>query len=74
MNTQRVTISLPKYLYEELVQQVPTGKVSGFVSQAVERCLIEFDADPIKEFIELRKKFPRRKKADILKAIERGRE
>lgn len=47
MNTQRITVSLPKYLYEDLVQLVPTGRISNFVAQAVEKELIEVDIDPI---------------------------
>lgn len=72
-NTQRLTISLPKYLYEDLVQLVPIGQVSGFVTQAVEKKLIEFDSDPIEEFIELSRKLPRKGKIEIIKAIKKGR-
>lgn len=73
MSMQRVTVSLPKYLYDSLVRQIPAGKVSGFVTQALEKELMELDADPIKEFIKLRKKLPKKKKLDILRAIQKGR-
>lgn len=73
MNTQRITISLPKYLYENLLQQIPAGKVSSFVAQTIEKQLMTLPADPIDEFIDLRKKLPKRKKLDIIKAIKRGR-
>lgn len=73
MSMQRITISLPKYLYEDLVQLIPPGRVSNFVAQAVERKLIELNTNPIEEFINLRKKLPRKKKMVLLKAIEKGR-
>lgn len=73
MNTQRITISLPKYLYEELVRQVPSGGVSNFVAQAIEKEMIKADIDPIEEFISLKDKLPKKKKATILKAIKEGR-
>lgn len=73
MNTQRITVSLPKYLYEDLVQLIPAGRVSHFVAQALENKLMEVDEDPIEEFIALRKKLPKAKKATILKAIKKGR-
>ena len=71
-NTQRITISLPKYLYEDLVQLIPTGQVSSFVAQAVEEQLIEFESDPFEEFIKLRRKFPKRQRGEIIKAIKKG--
>lgn len=73
MSMQRVTISLPEYLYQDLVQRIPVGKVSSFVARVIERGLMELDVDPINEFIELRKELPRRKKLDIIRAIRKGR-
>lgn len=73
MSMQRITVSLPQYLYESLVQLIPPGRVSNFVARAVERKLIELDTNPIEEFIDLKKKLPRKKKMAILKAIEKGR-
>ena len=72
-NTQRITISLPKYLYEDLVRLVPTGQVSSFVARAVEKKLTSLNTDPIDEFIEFQKRLPKKKKMDIMKAIEKGR-
>jgi len=73
MNTQRVTISLPKYLYYTLTQQIPQGQVSSFVAQAIERELIDLGTDPIKEFVELKKRLPKRTRLSIIKAIKKGR-
>jgi hypothetical protein len=70
---QRITISLPEYLYENLLQLVPTGQVSSFVAGAVEKELIETESDPFEDFIKLREKLPKKGKAAILKAIEKGR-
>jgi len=72
-NTQRITISLPKYLYEDLVQLIPTGQVSSFVAQAVEEQLIEFESDPFEEFMKLRKRFPKKQREEIIRAIRKGR-
>lgn len=72
-NTQRLTVSFPKYLYEDLVQLVPAGQVSSFVAQAVEKELIEAENDPFEEFIKLRKKFPKKRRGEVIKAIRKGR-
>jgi len=73
MNTQRITVSLPNYLYEDLVRQMPSGQVSRFVAQAVEKELIKLETDPIDEFVALREKLPKKEKTQILKAIKKGR-
>lgn len=73
MNIQRITVSLPDYLYEDLVRQMPAGRVSRFVAKAVEKELMELETNPIEEFIALREKLPKRQKTQILKAIKKGR-
>lgn len=73
MNTQRITVSLPNYLYEDLVRQMPPGQVSRFVAQALERELMVLETDPIGEFIALREKLPKKTKTEIIKAIKKGR-
>lgn len=72
MNTQRITVSLPNYLYEDLVKQMPAGRVSRFVARAVEKELMA-QSDPVEDFIVLRKKLPKKEKPQILKAIKKGR-
>lgn len=71
---QRITISLPEYLYEDLLQMVPTGSISSFVARAVETNLTGLEKDPIEEFIEVRKKLPKKGKEEIMKEIKRGRQ
>ena len=73
MSMQRITISIPNYLYEDLIQQIPQRQVSRFTANALEKRLMDFNKDPIKEFIALRKKLPKIKKQNILKAIQKGR-
>lgn len=73
MNIQRITVSLPSYLYENLVRQMPAGQVSRFVAKAVEKELMKMEIEPIKEFIALREKLPKKNKAEIIEAIRKGR-
>ena len=70
---QRITISVPEYLYENLVQQIPAGKLSRFAAQALEKELMKFNTNPIEEFVKLRKVLPKKKKGEILRAIQKER-
>lgn len=72
MNMQRITISLPQYLYEELVRGIPPRKISRFVRKAVEKELMR-ETDPIEEFIEFKERLPKRRRIDIFRAIRKGR-
>ena len=77
MNTQRITLSLPGYIYEKLVKQIPPRKVSHFVASVLEEKLLSSftrSADPIDEFLKLRKKVPKFSLKEIKEAINRGRE
>lgn len=73
MNIQRITVSLPDYIYEELAQQMPAGQVSRFVARAVEKELMELETEPVEEFIALREKLPKKTKREIIRAIRKGR-
>jgi len=73
MNIQRITVSLPDYLYKDLVKQMPPGRVSGFVARALERELLEMETEPIEEFITLAEKLPKKSRGEIIKAIRKGR-
>ena len=73
MNTQRITISIPKYLYDDLALQLAPRKISSFAARAIEKELVEMETDPIEDFIQARKKLPKIEKAFILKAIKKGR-
>lgn len=73
MSMQRISISLPEYLYDNLIQCVPVGRISRFAAQALEKQLMDFQDDPIEEFAKMRGKLPKIKRAAILKAIREGR-
>lgn len=70
---QRITVSIPKYLYEDLVRQLPPRKISGFTTRALEKELLEASTDPIEEFVRLREKLPKIPKKKIIEAIKRER-
>lgn len=77
LNTRRVTVSLPGYIYEKLIKQIPQRRVSRFVSSVLEEKLlasIEKSGDPIDDFLEMRKKVPKLSYQKIRKAIDKGRE
>jgi hypothetical protein len=74
--TQRVTISLPQYLYEQLVKTVPSRKVSAFVAKLLEEKIINlslYKEDPVKKFFSLRKNLPKVSDEDIFAGINKGR-
>ncbi len=73
MSMQRISISIPKYLYENLARQIPVRKLSRFAVQALEKELMRLNTNPIEEFIKIRKVLPKKKKLEILKAIQKGR-
>lgn len=73
MSMQRITVSLPEHIYNNLVQVAPQRGISGFVSRAVESRLMEEDLDHVQEFVNLRKKLPRKRTKDIIRAIEKNR-
>lgn len=76
MNTQRITVSLPFYIYESLIKRVPERKVSSFVSGILEEKLFfvkDGNSDPVRSFLSLRKKLPKVKDKEILQAIHKGR-
>ena len=72
-HTYRITISLPYTVYNNLRRYVEKGKVSRFIAEAVEKELAKIVSDPIEEFMALRAKLPKKDKAEVLKAIKRGR-
>lgn len=77
MHTQRITISVPDYLYQQLIKITQPRKISRFVAQAIEKEIVEKKRahDPIDDFIVyMRKnKLVKKTRADILKAIKKGR-
>ncbi len=76
MNTQRVTISIPSYLYQKVKKDAPDKKFSQVVTAALIQHLpvMSDRRDPVKDLMELRKKTAKVKSINtILKAIEKGR-
>lgn len=71
--TQRITISMPIYLYELLLRQVKPGNISKFVSHAVEKELQEPITNPVADFIQLREKLPKLPSQAIINAIQKDR-
>lgn len=77
LSAQRVTVSLPGYIYEKLIKYVPERQVSRFVASVLEEKLLSScikSADPIDEFLKLRKKVPKFSFKEIKEAINKGRE
>ena len=79
MNTQRITISLPDYLYDQLMANYGRGEVSKVMSEAAENFLInkkiETKSNPVDEFLNFAKtlKFPKMTDRQIKRAINKGR-
>lgn len=75
LNVQRLTISLPDYLYQLLTSHVENGKVSQFVTGILERELIaKKTLNPVSEFFELRGRLPKKSCRQIRLAIKKGRQ
>ena len=76
MNYQRVTVSLPKYIYEDLVNLLGKGKISSFVAEATEEKILTKKlepVDPINAFFAHKKNLPKFKHEEIMTAIRKGR-
>ena len=76
MNYQRVTVSLPKYIYEDLTTLLPRGEISSFVAEATQKRLLQkklAPKDAIANFWALRKIAPKRTTRQILAGIHKGR-
>ena len=82
-STQRMTISMPGYLYEQLQKYLEPGKRSSFVVEALEKEILELrqnlrkykieKKDPIDELFEIAKVTPKMSHEEIMKAIHKGR-
>ena len=73
MSMQRITVSLPSYVYQSLTQQISSGEVSSFVAQAIENGLMNFNNDPVREFLMIKRKLPKKKNKEIMRAIKKSR-
>jgi len=77
MNYKRVTVSLPSYVYDDLVMLLPTGGISSYVAEAIEDRILDTKlkpkTDPFDEFINLRKITTKISDIEIMQAIHKGR-
>lgn len=76
MNTQRITISLPTFLYKQITERVKSGEVSHFVTKAIEDkllCMPKSPQEAVEDFLSLREKLPKLTRSEIKLAIEKGR-
>ena len=77
MNYKRVTVSLPAYLYDDLMMLLPTGGISSYVAEAVEDRILDTKLkpklDPIEAFLSHRKNLPKLSHQQIMDAIHKGR-
>lgn len=76
MNLQRITVSIPKYLYEDLLEFYGKGNISKAVTEAVKHTVLKKKTEPkdaVVKFLALRKIAPKRTTKQILDGIHRGR-
>ncbi|MEK7497451.1 MAG: hypothetical protein AAB656_00860 [Patescibacteria group bacterium] len=77
MNVQRVTISMPNNVYEQLLELAGKGKVSKFITEATEAKLLDervsLKRDPVESFLALGKYMPKLTVRQIKAAINKGR-
>jgi len=75
MNTYRLTISLPNYLYQNLLKITKPRKISKFIASVLEEKIINLKTsqNPVEDFLALRSKLPKKNANQILKAIKKGR-
>lgn len=77
MATQRLTITLPDYLYNRLIKDLPSRQISQFVSRAIEEKILPQEKnrlDAVEAFFAFGEKLPKIRQEEILKAIEEGRQ
>lgn len=77
INTQRLTISLPDYVYDQLMMMYSRGQISKFISEAVEKEIVSDKfarkSSPAEELLRLKKGLPKITRVQIFKAMAKGR-
>jgi metal-responsive CopG/Arc/MetJ family transcriptional regulator len=75
MATQRLTVSLPDYLYDRLQPLLQERQLSSFVAEAVEEKILARTQkdDPVEAFLGWRRVVPKFSNRQILAAIRKGR-
>ena len=75
-NVQKISISMPRDIYQELVSFLGKGKISRFITEATEDKLLEeklVQKDPIEAFFAHKKDLPKLTHRQIMAAIKKGR-
>ena len=76
MSYQRVTVSLPRNVYEDLLALFGKGKISSVVAEAEEEKVLEkklAPKDPIEAFFAHKKNLQKLTHRQIMAAIRKGR-
>ena len=75
MATQRLTVSLPDYLYDQLQPLLQERQLSAFVAEAVEEKILAQTQsdDPVEAFLDWRRVVHKLSDQQILTAIRKGR-
>lgn len=77
INTQRLTVSMPFFVYQRLQAKIPKGQVSQFVTKSIQNQLakkIYSAGDAVEEFFKLAAKMPKKTATEIKTAINQGRQ
>ena len=70
----KFSVSMPRYIYEQLAAKLGKREVSGFIADAVEeRLLGEATEDIVEAFIAMRQRLPKVSTKAIKEAMEKGR-
>ena len=75
-NVQKISVSISKDIYQELVAFLGKGNISSFITEAAEEKLLEKKLepkDPVEAFLRLRKVTPKLTHKQIMAAIRKGR-
>lgn len=78
METKRITVSVPTYIYKQAKKMVKDRELSSFVADAIQEKVINTrikeKTDPVEVFMNLRKKYPHKLSTkQILANISKGR-
>jgi len=76
MNYQRITVSLPKSVYEDLLTLYGKGNISSLLAEVAQKRVLQdklYKKTPVEEFFALRKITTKRTIKQILAGIHKGR-
>jgi hypothetical protein len=76
MNYQRMTISVPNHIYEDVLMMFGKGNISSLVSEALEEKILSKKLEPkdsVEAFFANKKNLPKLSDDEIMEAIKKGR-